>query len=311
MSRRRAAAVFVILTAPFCARAAQVTLSASVATATIGEPIELRVVVCAEPGVSGIHVSVPPGTYEVVRRRLLPPATGVGRPTFEEIITIAFFQTGDFTVGPFQVDLLPGGENATAETTGRLSIRVRSLLEESDKDIQPLKEPLPLRGDPRHLLPYAAVLLLLLLAAAAVRLRKQRRQSKERAAEPPLPPEIELERDAYALRARKLWPAGEFRAFFIALSLMLKHFLERAYGFNAGECTTAETLASMKTREADLDITAGLEEIFTQADLVKFARRVPAAEAEAGIWRRIDSLIAAHKDRRRRAEEAARVPPGR
>jgi len=155
------------------------------------------------------------------------------------------------------------------------------------------------------------VLLLLLLAAAAVLLRKKRRAAKEMTGEPPLPPELELERRAGELRAKNLWQAGEFRLFFIALSGMLKHFLERAYGFNAEECTTAETVADMKAREPDAGIVSGLEGIFTQADLVKFARRVPEEEAAAGIWRQIDLLIAEHKKRRRLAEEAARVPPGR
>ena len=38
---------------------------------------------------------------------------------------------------------------------------------------------------------------------------------------------------------------------------------------------------------------------------------IAAPEAEAGIWKRIDALIAEHRKRRRLAEEAAHVPPGR
>jgi len=313
MSLLSAVAALAILAVPLRAGGAQVTLSASSATATVGERIELRVVVQAEPGVSGIRVAVPPGAYEVVQRRLLPMTVSGDRRTFAEIITIAFFQTGDFTIGPFQVELLPAGPAKQAsESTGQLAIRVRSLLGENDKDIQPLKELLALRGDFRHLLPYAAALLVpLLLVAAFLLLRRQRRRMQERRATPPLPPELELEQDIHALRGRNLWSTGEFRHFFIVLSGVLKRFIERAYGFNAGECTTAETLAGLGTRENDAGIIAGLEEIFTLADLVKFARRVPAPEAEAGIWKRIDALIAEHRKRRRLAEEAAHVPPGR
>ncbi len=287
-------------------------MSASSATATIGEPIELRVVVRAEPGVAGIRVTVPAGAYDVVGRNARPAVGSAAGSTFEEVITIAFFQTGDFTVGPFQIELLPRREDSASESTGQLAIRVRSLLGENDKDIKPLKELLAMRGDPRHLLPYAAALLLaLLLGAVALLLRRRLKRKKELAAEPPLLPELELERGIRELRGKNLWQAGEFRPFFITLSGLLKHFLERAYGFNAEECTTAETVAGIRSREADTGVVAGLEGIFTLADLVKFARLVPEAETESNIWKQVDSLVAEHRKRRRLAEEAAHVPPGR
>jgi hypothetical protein len=312
MKRLPAAALLALVALPLAAGSAQATMTASTATATIGEPIELRVVVRAEPGIRAIRVEVPSGPYEVIRRRSLPPVAGAGKRTFAEIITVAFFRTGDFTVGPVRVALRPAGSGAQAEATGQLAIHIRSLLDENDKDIKPLKGPLPLRGDPRHLLPYAAALLLaLLLAAVVLLLLRRRRRAAARPAPPPLPPELELEREARELRERHLWPAGEYRVFFIALSGMLKRFLARAYGFNADECTSAETVAGLREREHDAGIVAALEETFALADLVKFARRAPDAGAEAGIWRRLESLIAEHKERRRRAEEAAHAAPGR
>jgi hypothetical protein len=312
MKRLPAAALLALSSLLLAAGNAQATLTASTTTATVGEPVELSVVVRAEPGIQAIRVELPAGAYEVIRRRRLPPVAGAGKRTLAEVITVAFFRTGDVTVGPFQVELLPAGAGAPAEATGQLVIRVRSLLDENDKDIKPLKGPLPLRGDPRHLLPYAAALLLaLLLAAAALLLLRRRRRAAAQPEPPPLPPELELERAARELRERHLWPAGEYRAFFIALSGMLKRFLARAYGFNADECTSAETVAGLRAREHDAGIVAALEETFALADLVKFARRAPEPGAEAGIWQRIESLVAEHKERRRRAEEAAHAAPGR
>ena len=53
---KRPWAVMLILALPLAATAAQVTMSASSSTATIGERIQLRVVVRADAGVSGIRV---------------------------------------------------------------------------------------------------------------------------------------------------------------------------------------------------------------------------------------------------------------
>lgn len=291
--------------------AAQVTLSASAATVTVGDRVELRVVARADGGVDAMRVQVTPGDFEVIARRSLPPARADAGVTLEEVITIAFFRTGDFAVGPFPVRLLPG-RNAGEAETGRLVIRVRSLLEESDKDIKPLKEPLPLRGDPRHLLPYAAALLLLLLLAALILyLRRRARGRSAVAATPPPPPEAELEAGLLQLKQGGLLQRGEYRAFFIALSAMLKRFIQRAYGFPAEDCTTAETVPLLGERETDAAIVAGLAAMLSQADLVKFARRVPADGELAALWPMLDGIIAGHRARRQRAQEADHAQAGR
>jgi hypothetical protein len=286
-------------------------MSASAASVTIGERVELRVVARVGAGVDAMRVQVAPGAFEVIARRALPPAVADAGGTLEEIITIAFFQTGDFEVGPFPVKLLPGQDGGDAET-GRLAISVRSLLEESDNDIKPLKEPLPLGGDPRHLLPYAAgLLLLLLLAALALFLRKRMRGRRAVAEAPPPPPEAELEAGLLKLKQGGLLQRGEYRAFFIALSAMLKRFIQRAYGFNAEECTTAETVPLLSDKEPEAAIVSGLEAVLTQADLVKFARRVPGDGEVAALWPMLDAIIAGHRVRRQQAQEIDLAQAGR
>jgi hypothetical protein len=305
-------AAILLMAWPLRAGAAQVTMSASTAAATIGERIELRVVVRAEAGVRDMRVTVPAGAYDLIGRSRRPAVRAADGSTFEEIIVIAFFQTGDFTVGPFRVELLPQRAGIAGEQTGQLAIRIRSLLGENDKDIKPLKGLFAIRGDPRHLAPYAASLMLLLLLGALLLLLLKKSKKKRRLeAEPPLAPEIELEMRVRELRQKNLPQAGEFRQFFIALSGMIKHFIQRAYGFNAVDCTTAETMARLKECEGDGEIVAGLETIFTEADLVKFARQVPEKESVASIWPQIASLVATHKKRRELATAATHVQTGR
>jgi hypothetical protein len=306
MKRRCAALIALLL--PTALGAAQATLSSSASTVTIGERVELRVVVRADAGVRSIRLQLPAGPYEIVGRRSLPALRTADGRTFEETVTVAFFQTGDFTVGPLQVELLPPQQGRSSEPTGQLAFHVRSLLGENDKDIKPLKALLPIRGDPRHLLPFAAALLLLaVLAALALWLLKRGKSRRAPAAAPPPPPEIELETRLRELRQSKLLANGEYRPFFIALSSMLKHFIRRAYGFNAEDCTTAETMAQLINCENDPESSHSLEAIFIQADLVKFARRLPAGEDLAAIWPRLSALIAVHRQRREQALEAAHV----
>ena len=237
----------------------------------------------------------------------LPPATaGAGR-AFEEILTVAFFRTGAFTVGPFAADFLPAGSDEGG-ASGRLVIRVRSLLGEEDRDIQPLKEPLALPGHPRHLFPYAAALLALLLLAALAALRLRRRRGPAVAAPLP-PPEEELAATLRPLRQQEP-AAGDPRPFFVALSTLVKRFCRRAYGFNAEDCTTAETAAQLAGREDDAALVAGLRSVLDLSDLVKFARRAPGAAEVAALWPALDAVIERHRARRR-AQEAERAQAGR
>jgi hypothetical protein len=306
------AAILIILAWPLWASSAQVTMSASTAAATIGEAIELRVVVRTEEAVEGIRIDMANGAFDIISRKPSQVLRVAGVATFEEIITIAFFQTGDFSIGPFTIEFLPQRENTKNEQTGQLAIRVRSLLNENDKDIKPLKELLAIRGNPSHLLHYAAAfLLLLLLGVLALFVAKKLRKKRLTEAGPPLPPEIELEILVRELRQKELPQLGEFRPFFISLSAMIKHFLQRAYGFNAKDCTTVETMALLKKNERDEEIVAQMDAIFTQADLVKFARLVPESEAVGGIFPKIALVIKKHKKRREVALAEAHDQTGR
>ncbi len=311
MKHRTAALLLLLLLLTAPSRAAQVTMSASAATVTVGERVELRVLARVDAGINAMRVQVTPGAFEIIARHALPPVLTDAGGTLEEIITIAFFQTGDFEVGPFPVRLLPGQDGGEAQT-GRLAIRVRSLLQESDRDIKPLKEPLPLGGDPRHLLPYAAALLLLLLLTALILYLRRRAQGRRAlAVAPPPPPDVELEANLLQLKQSGLLQRGEYRAFFIALSAMLKRFIQRSYGFHAEECTTAETVPLLREKEAEATIVSGLEIVLTLADLVKFARRVPKAGELATLWPMLDAIVAGQRALRQQAQEADHAQAGR
>jgi len=314
MSRRPAALLLLSLALAAPSRAAQVTLSASASTVTVGEHGERRVAARAGPGAERMVVRAAPGCLlpggeacEILSRRALPPAAASPGRAFEEILTVAFFRTGDFTVGPFAADFLPAGSEEGG-VSGRLVIRVRSLLGEEDRDIQPLKEPLPLPGHPRHLFPYAAALLaLLLLAALAAFLLRRRRRP---AASPPLPPPEEELATALQLLRQQGPAAGDPRPFFVALSALVKRFSRRAYGFNAEDCTTAETAAQLAEREDAAALVAVLRSVLDLSDLVKFARREPATAEVAALWPALDAVIERHRARRR-AQETDRAQAGR
>jgi hypothetical protein len=292
--------------------AAQVTLSASTLTATIAEHVELRLIVRSLENIDEIKVSIPAGAFEIIRRQSQPLIKTAEWRTFEQVITIAFFKTGDFTVGPLDIELLVAKTVREKEQSGSVTIKVRSLLEESDKDIKPLKKLLSIQGNPLHLLKYCAAVGLLLLLAATLFFLIRKKKSKSMAADVSLPaPEIELEISIRELWQKKLVQNGEVKQFFVLLGEIIKHFLARAYNYNADDLTSTETIARLQSSEKDSDIVLCLDSVFQQADLVKFARQIPEIAAIDTLSEKIAALIGKYKKRRSLENEANHVQTGR
>jgi hypothetical protein len=292
--------------------AAQVTLSASTLTATIAEHVELRLIVRSLENINDIKVSMPAGDYEIIRRQNQPLIKTAEWRTFEQVITIAFFKTGDFTVGPLTIELLVNKVIKEKEQSGTITIKIRSLLGENDKDIKPLKKLLAIRGNPLHLLKYCAAVGLILFLAAILLILKRKREKKYLNVTTSLPaPEIELELNIRELWQKKLPQKGEYKLFFILLGEIIKHFLARAYSFNADDLTSTETIVRLKSGEKDSDIVVCMEDIFQQADLVKFAKRIPETADISSLAEKIAIMTGKYKKRRSLETEAANVQTGR
>lgn len=301
-----------LLTLARQAGAAQVTLSASTRSATIGEQVELRLIVRSLENVDEMQVSLPAGAFEIVRRQIQPPIRTAEWRTFEHVITIAFFKTGDFVVGPLAVSLLSAKAVREKEQSGTLTIKVRSLLGENDKDIRPLKKLLAIKGTPLHLLKYFVAGGLLLFLAVILLFLRRKKTKQSLAATVALPaPEVELELAVRELWREKLTQRGAYKLFFIRLGEIIKRFLGRMYGFNADDLTSFEIVGQLMGSEKDSDIVIGLEAIFQQADLVKFAEQVPGATAIESLADKIAALTGKYKKRRSLETEVDHVQTGR
>jgi hypothetical protein len=79
------------------------------------------------------------------------------------------------------------------------------------------------------------------------------------------------------LDAKQYPDSGEYKTFYIQLSLVLRHYLEEQCHIKAPEMTTEEFLSSVKTsavlRE---DHKALLKDFLNGCDMVKFARHTPS-----------------------------------
>ena len=77
-----------------------------------------------------------------------------------------------------------------------------------------------------------------------------------------------------ALRQKQLWQAGKTKEYHTELTDIVRTFIEEATGIRATEMTSEETVEEIDNLKLKIE-TSLLKEIFTTADLVKFAKSEP------------------------------------
>ncbi len=234
------------------------------------------------------------GGLEVVSA--LPPvrekAPGDGLETRFRYI-LRSFSTGKQST-PDLVIRLSGTKEKLVEVPGQV-VEVASLLAKlpQDKrktaDIQAIKGPLPVAPDYTAWWLLLGCLLVLLLLIHLVRKLLARRKEAKTAASPPVPPYEEAIAALDALKARELPRGGGWKEFALAISMILRRYLERRYGFPGTEMTSREVLRALSSQAGfDGRLLGELRNLFEETDLVKFARQTPPLSAEN------DLLAAAH-----------------
>jgi len=270
----------------------QVSLSTSDSMATIGDRITLKIIVKTGPDIEKVVLKSPEKNFESISTQQFPGRRTNEYSVFEIHEVISFFSIGNHTVGPFTVQMIGDNRIVEEKKTNSLDIKIKSVLEKSDRDIKDLKDLISLRGNPFYVLKYGIILLALALVVILVILfvRKKRRMSKSGPLQI-LSPLEELESAINKLYKKNWLKKRRLKEFFIALTDIIKNYLHREFGFNAEDLTTEETMWFVERNEPNPDIQNKLEFLFSQSDLVKFAKFQPDSSGLDAIKREIDSII--------------------
>ena len=90
------------------------------------------------------------------------------------------------------------------------------------------------------------------------------------------PPHIVALRELEKIRGEKLWQSGKEKQFYTGVTDTLREYIEARYGVSAMEQTSAEIMQSLSDKSVEEKAYRELGELFNVADLVKFAKYVPA-----------------------------------
>jgi len=174
----------------------------------------------------------------------------------------------------------------------------------NEAEISDIKEPIKARPSPW---PW----LLALAVAAAAWYAWKRWKSRRLAPDgtplpdaPILPPEEIAALAIQKLRTSGLWENDQ-AAYYLALTDILRAYLEARYRQPVTAMTSAEVERLVKERAQDLQIGGSVRQLLTRADLVKFAKAKPGPEEGPGDADLALSLIKATTPRDLAAKEKA------
>ncbi len=201
----------------------------------------------------------------------------------EETLQLTSFRIGDWIVDTNPAVCILSDGTEKEQPLPSLTLHVESTLNETNQtilsDIHGTIKP-PLRI-PRWL--WISALAILLLTALYFLVRYLwKSPASPFTPEPIIPPHIIAQKALAALRNESWIP----EPFFVQLSLILRIYLENRFHLNAPESTTEELTEKLQPEHRD-----ALGPLFTQADLVKFARADAQQAALQTAFQTVENFV--------------------
>ncbi len=279
------------LVKPFTEVGAPVTVRVKVSKKEITIADFLKVVVEVEAG-RGCQAALPElkeldfGQFLVKDHYRLPPVQGKGGSHTDSVeFTLEPQLSGEYTTGAFKVQYVVEGDPPDSEgklptheiKTEPITVTVKSLgaKDLASAKLRDIKPPVAL-SEPRR-----GLMLLIMVAGSVVLvgaglvlfllLRKKKLPPEKR-----VPPHILAFEELRRLREMNLIEQGRIKEFYIAITNIVRFYIERRFGIRAPEQTTEEFLEAVSRDHVfDTPTRSTLKQFLSHCDMVKFAKYQP------------------------------------
>jgi len=268
-----------------------VTAATDVSEVQVGDDLHLTVTVEHPPG----EDFIPPPEKDFEPFTVLETGEEEVSPEEKELHyrLAAYRLPGDIEIPALTLRYRDGtGEMVSLETEA-IPVRLVTSLTPDVTEIHDIKDSVSLEV-PRDWSLLWWIVGALLLAVLRYIIRKklrERAQAKATPIPPPPPPDVEAEAALRRLLEKKLIERGELALFYTELTDIMKRYAGRRFGVPYLERTTHEILADLRVEAPARDCADGLSPILETADLVKFAKQMPASDEAANALSKARQLV--------------------
>lgn len=234
---------------------------------------------------------------EVVRRSGIDTLiTEQGLKEYRQELIITSFDSGYYAVPPFRFRIDIDGLDQELETMAHL-LEVHTVTVDTTaafRDIMPVAT-VPVTF--REVFPWVLAGLTFIAAMVFLWIYLKRRKLRKTTGLPIVrrKPDIPAHKAALdaldTLRAQKLWQQGKLKAYYSAITDILRVYLEGQFNIKAVEMTTTDILDQIKFHPLLKTYFYQTEALFSSSDMVKFAKSKPQPEDNDKIWQDAQKFV--------------------
>jgi hypothetical protein len=225
------------------------------------------------------------GAFDVVRQDTIMRTETDGSVQLKKEFVIAKYEPGTYDIQPFMVMFVgPQGDSGTA-SSNPIPVEIRGIEVDTSMTIKDLKPPMTVPMSAEEIAVYTGIFAAIIGLAYALYYYIRKRRSAGGAVQeeqrPNIPPHVLAMMQLEALEAKRLWQAGEVKAYYSEATEIVRRYFEQRYGIMALEMTTGEVMAQLSAFKLPASLVSGIDSLLSGADMVKFAKYQPiAAENE-------------------------------
>ncbi len=290
-------ALLAFSTAPvLAAEGIEVTLTPDREELTVGDPVQLTLEVTHPVGYQVILPKLEQawGPFEVRgQSQATTTANDDGTETTRQTIQVTLFDLGEFETPELQFGVSDGAGQVSEETVPSISLTVVPTLAEDDSDLRDIKPQAALNVPP--IWPWiVGGVLLAALAGTAGWWAYRRRQGKPFGLAPAVDsrPAWQVAFDSLdSIDAMDLLEKGRLKEYYTLVTDTLRTYLENQFGLRVFDRTTSELKPILQRSEQQPEHSRRLLDLFTDSDLVKFAKFVPDLKTASRLTGRARELV--------------------
>lgn len=279
------------------AQSVSATLRVDSTEIMIGDPVHVNLSVKYSKGtlVTLPNIKDTIGNMEVSEASKLDTIIEGNSITLSRTYTVSAYDSGEYHAGPVQV--LYKNRLGLIDTlfSNQEIVTVNTLDVDTTKPIKAIKTPLEVPYKWQEFTYYiiggAGLIIALLIGYLLWRRYKKNKPAVEERPRPKEPAHVWARKELKKLEEEKLWQNDNVKQYYSRLTDILRLYLEYRYDWQAIESTTEEITAELPKYEIN-DIGKNLMlDTLRAADLVKFAKMMPAPDANTKAMDNVKQFV--------------------